>query len=46
MTGIANEETEGSQDRLTVTVKYGKGGNKFWADFRIPETQMELNEIA
>ena len=28
------------------SIKYGKGGNKFGADFRIPETQMELNEIA
>ena len=31
--------------RLAYTIKYGKGGNKFGADFRIPETQMELNEI-
>ena len=29
-----------------IGLKYGKGGNKFGADFRIPETQMELNEIA
>ena len=28
------------------SIKYRKGGNKFGADFRIPETQMELNEIA
>ena len=40
----ANQETEDSQDRLSI--KYGKEGNKFGADFRIPETQMELNEIA
>ena len=32
--------------RLAHSIKYGKGGNKFGADFRIPETQMELNEIA
>ena len=28
------------------SVKYGKGGNKFGADFRIFETQMKFNEIA
>ena len=32
--------------RSAYSIKYGKGGNKFGADFRIPETQMELNEIA
>ena len=32
--------------RSAYSIKYGKGGRKFGADFRIPETQMELNEIA
>ena len=32
--------------RSAYSIKYGKRGNKFGADFRIPETQMELNEIA
>ena len=32
--------------RSAYSIKYGKGGNKFGADFRIPKTQMELNEIA
>ena len=32
--------------RSAYSIKYGKGGNKFGADFRIPETQMKLNEIA
>ena len=27
-------------------IKYGKGGNKFGADFRIFETQMKFNEIS
>ena len=31
--------------RSAYSIKYGKGGNKFRADFRIPETKMELNEI-
>ena len=32
--------------RSAYSIKYGKGGNKFGADFWIPESQMELNEIA
>ena len=32
--------------RSAYSIKYGKGGNKFGAYFRIPETQMEFNEIA
>ena len=32
--------------RSAYSIKYGKGGNRFGADFRIPETQMELSEIA
>ena len=40
----ANQETEGS--KIGLQYKIRKGGNKFGADFRIPEIQMELNEIA
>ena len=40
-----NQETEDSQDRLTV-LQHTVFAYKFGADFRIPETQMELNEIA
>ena len=32
--------------KSAYNIKYGKGGKKFGADFRIPETQMQLNEIA
>ena len=32
--------------RSAFSIKYGKGGNKFGADFWIPETQLEWNEIA
>ena len=35
-----------SGPRIYHVTTLGKGGNKFGADFRIPETQMELNEIA
>ena len=28
--------------RSAYNIKYGKGGNKFGTDFRIPETQMEI----
>ena len=32
--------------RSAYSIKYGKGGNKFGNNFQIPETRMELNEIA
>ena len=32
--------------RSAYSIKYGERGKKFGADFRIPETQMQLNEIA
>ena len=32
--------------KIALQYKIWPGGNKFVADFRIPETQMELNEIA
>ena len=32
--------------KIGLQYKIQKGGNKFGAYFRIPETQMEFNEIA
>ena len=44
--GGGGGDVEASIWPIHYSIKYGKGGNKFRAVFRVPETQMDLNEIA